>query len=379
MIYLDNAATTFPKPELVYEALDRSFRYEGANPGRSGHQLAIKAARNIYKTRELMAHFFCIEQPMQLIFTYNATYALNMALKGVLNPGDHVILTSMEHNSVVRPIKEMEKRGVESTIVWCNNIGEIKLEDIKKSIKKNTKLIVTTHASNVTGTLMPIEKIGKLAKEYDILYLVDGSQTAGVFDINVKRMNIDLLAVSGHKSLLGPPGTGALYVRKGIELNSLIEGGTGSESESQFQPLMMPDQHESGTANMPALTGLGAGIQFILDKQMMNIRNHELELLKVLVDELRNIPKIKIYGPCDIEKQAPVLSFNIEDKGSSEVAFQLDRNFGIACRSGLHCAPLAHETIGTLKQGTVRLSLGYFNTYDDIEQAVYAIKKIAMD
>lgn len=377
MIYLDNAATTFPKPEIVYETLDKSFRYEGANPGRSGHQLALKAGRNIYKTRELLADLFNIDQPMQIVFTHNTTSALNIAIKGILSPNDHVILTSMEHNSVVRPIKELEQVGVEHSIVWSKNQGEIELEDIKNAIKENTKLIVTTHASNVTGTLLPIYQIGEIAKEHNILYLVDGAQTAGVFDIDVKKMNIDLLAVAGHKSLLGPPGTGALYIRKGIHLKTLIEGGTGSESESTYQPTMMPDLHESGTANMPALAGLGAGIQWIQDKGISRIRQHERQLLKVLLEGLQCISKIKLYGPCDIDKQVPVVSFNISDKGSSEVAFELDQNYNIATRSGLHCAPLAHETIGTLKQGTVRLSLGYFNTTDDIEKTVDAIKKIA--
>ncbi|MCG8482146.1 MAG: aminotransferase class V-fold PLP-dependent enzyme [Clostridia bacterium] len=377
MIYLDNAATTFPKPEIVYDTLDKSFRFEGANPGRSGHQLALKAGRNVYKTRERIADLFSIDSPMQIVLTHNTTSALNLAIKGVLFPKDHVILTSMEHNSVVRPIKELEKLGVENSIVWCNEKGEIELEDIKNEIKENTKLIVTTHASNITGTLFPIRQIGEIAREHNVLYLVDGAQTAGVFDINVKEMNIDLLAVAGHKGLLGPPGTGALYIRKGVNLKTLMEGGTGSESESIFQPAMMPDLHESGTANMPGLAGLGAGIQWIQDTGIGYIRQHEQQLLTVLLKGLQSIPKVKIYGMCDINKQAPVVSFNIWDKGSSQVAFELDRNYNIATRSGLHCAPLAHETIGTLKQGTVRLSLGYFNTTQEIEKTVHAISKIA--
>ncbi len=377
MIYLDNAATTFPKPEIVYDTLDKSFRFEGANPGRSGHQLALKAGRNVYKTRERIADLFSIDSPMQIVLTHNTTSALNLAIKGVLFPKDHVILTSMEHNSVVRPIKELEKLGVENSIVWCNEKGEIGLEDIKNEIKENTKLIVTTHASNITGTLLPIRQIGEIAREHNVLYLVDGAQTAGVFDINVKEMNIDLLAVAGHKGLLGPPGTGALYIRKGVNLKTLMEGGTGSESESIFQPAMMPDLHESGTANMPGLAGLGVGIQWIQDTGIGYIRQHEQQLLTVLLKGLQSIPKVKIYGMCDINKQAPVVSFNIWDKGSSQVAFELDRNYNIATRSGLHCAPLAHETIGTLKQGTVRLSLGYFNTTQEIEKTVHAISKIA--
>lgn len=377
MIYLDNAATTFPKPEMVYETLDRCFRTEGANPGRSGHQLALKAGRNIYKTRALMAAFFNIHQPMQLVFTCNTTSALNMAIKGVLSSGDHVIMSSMEHNSVVRPIKEMEQFGLENTVVWCNEQGLIEPDAIKKAIKKNTKLIVTTHASNVTGSILPIQEIGQMARAHGILYMVDGAQSAGFLDIDVEKMNIDLLALAGHKSLLGPPGTGALYVKKGIHLKTLIEGGTGSESESVYQPAMLPDAHESGTANMPALAGLGAGLQWIQNKGIGHIRKHERELLTVLINGLQSIPSVKMYGPCNIHQQVPVVSFNISDKGSSEVAFELDRQYNIATRSGLHCAPLAHQTIGTLEQGTVRLSLGCFNTLEDIEKTVEAIGQIA--
>ena len=377
MIYLDNAATTFPKPEIVYETLDKAFRLDGANPGRSGHQMSLRASRNIYNTREIIADLFHIKSPMDIVLTQNATYGINLAIKGILSQGDHVIITSMEHNAVARPIKELEKTGIENTIVKCNNKGEINLSDIKKAIKENTKLICTTHGSNIIGTILPIKEIGKIAKENNIIYLVDAAQTAGVVEINVDEMNIDLLAIAGHKSLFGPPGTGALYIRKGINIRTLVEGGTGSASESLFQPDIMPDKHESGTYSMPAITALGAGIQWIMDTGISNIRKHEIELTKMLIAGLKQIPEVIIYGTDNVENRVPVVSFNIEDMGSAEVAFQLDRDYNIATRSGLHCAPLAHETIGTLDQGTVRISLGYFNTKEEIEETIKAITEIA--
>ncbi|WP_432406040.1 aminotransferase class V-fold PLP-dependent enzyme [Wukongibacter sp. M2B1] len=376
MIYLDNAATSFPKPEEVYKAVDKCLREYGANPGRSGHKLALKAGRSIYETRELMCELFNIDNPMQIIFTSNATDSLNLAIKGILKKGDHVITSSMEHNSLIRPIKTIEDIGVENTIVDCSKEGFIEIEDIKKAIKKNTKLIAITHASNVTGTIMPIEKIGKLAKENDILMLVDAAQTAGVYDIDVKNMNIDLLAIPGHKGLMGPQGTGALYIREGVELRQMKEGGTGSKSESLLQPEIVPDRYESGTPNTPGIVAMGAGIKFILETGIDKIRKHEEELTEFMLTELKKIEQVKIYGPKDSRKQASVISLNIGDIDSSEVSYILDQAFNVAVRSGLHCAPLAHKTLGTFEQGTVRFSIGYFNKRKDIEDALAAIKKI---
>ncbi|WP_432662088.1 aminotransferase class V-fold PLP-dependent enzyme [Wukongibacter baidiensis] len=376
MIYLDNAATSFPKPEEVYKAVDKCLREYGANPGRSGHKLALKAGRSIYETRELICRLLNIDNPMQIIFTSNATDSLNLAIKGVLKKGDHVITSSMEHNSLIRPIKTLEEIGVENTVVDCSKEGFIKVEDIKKAIKKNTRLIAITHASNVTGTIMPIEKIGKLAKENDILLLVDAAQTAGVYDIDVKSMNIDLLAFPGHKGLMGPQGTGALYIREGIELRQMKEGGTGSKSESLLQPEIVPDRYESGTPNTPGIVAMGAGIKFILETGIEKIRKHEEELTEYMLNELKTIKQVKIYGSKDSKKQASVISLNIGDLDSSEVSYILDQAFDIAVRSGLHCAPLAHKTLGTFEQGTVRFSIGYFNKRKDVEDAIAAIKKI---
>lgn len=376
MIYLDNAATSFPKPEEVYKAVDKCLREYSANPGRSGHKLALKAGRAIYETRELICRLFNIDNPMQIIFTSNATDSLNLAIKGVLKRGDHVITSSMEHNSLIRPIKTLEKIGVENTIIDCSKQGFINVDDIKKAIKKNTRLIAITHASNVTGTIMPIGQIGKLAKDNGILLLVDAAQTAGVYDIDVKSMNIDLLAFPGHKGLMGPQGTGALYIREGVELIQMKEGGTGSKSESLLQPQITPDRYESGTPNTPGIVGMGTGIKFILETGINKIREHEEKLTDFMLSELKKINQVKVYGAKDSKKQASVISLNIGDLDSSEVSYILDQAFDIAVRSGLHCAPLAHKTLGTFEQGTVRFSIGYFNKRKDVEDALTAIKKI---
>lgn len=376
MIYLDNAATTYPKPEIVYKEIDKCLREYGANPGRSGHKLALQAGRTIFETRELVAKLFNIDDPMQIVFTNNATAALNLGIKGFLKKGDHVILTSMEHNSVVRPIKEIEKIGIEHTIVECSPEGILNINDLEAAIKDNTKLIVTTHASNVTGTIMPVKEIGEIAEKHRVAYLLDAAQSAGVYNIDVKEMHIDMLAVPGHKGLMGPQGTGLLYIKKGLDVCQMMEGGTGSKSELTTQPEMMPDKFESGTPNTPGIAGLGAGIKFILETGMERIRNHEESLTDYMLTQLMEIEEIEIYGPKDASKQAAVISFNIKGRGSSEIGYYLDNLFDIAVRPGLHCAPLAHETIGTLEQGTVRFSIGYFNTKEEIDEAIKGIKTI---
>lgn len=379
MIYLDNAATTFPKPDIVYNKVMEVMINFGANPGRSGHKLALRAGRGIYDTREKLADFFNIDNPMNIIFTSNATEALNLGIKGFLKEGDHVITTTMEHNSVLRPILSLEKKGIKNTIVKCDEKGFINIDDIENSIKDNTKLIVTTHASNLTGTIYPIKKIGSLAKKNNIIYMVDAAQTAGIYNIDVKDMNIDLLAFAGHKSLLGPQGTGGLYIREGLDIVQMKEGGTGSKSHQLIQPNMLPDKYESGTPNTPGIIGLGAGIQYILDRGMKDIRDHEKKLLELFLDGLKAIDGVKVYGPSDPERQAPVVSINIGDEDSSEISYILDSVFDISTRSGLHCAPLAHETLGTLERGTIRFSIGLFNTKEDIIETLNAIKKIAIE
>ncbi|MBS5788686.1 MAG: aminotransferase class V-fold PLP-dependent enzyme [Clostridioides difficile] len=377
MIYFDNAATTYPKPEEVYDAVYDCMKNYCANPGRAGHKLAMKSARKIYDARENLAKLFNVDNPMTIVFTHNATDSLNLAIKGVLKKGDHVITTSMEHNSVIRPIKALESKGVENTIVECDKDGFLNPEDVEKAIKENTKLIVTTHASNVCGTLVDIKSVGGIAKKHGILYLVDASQTAGVYNIDVKDMNIDMLAMPGHKCLFGPQGTGVLYVREDLKLDILKEGGTGSKSEELTQPELFPDKYESGTHNTPGIVGLNEGVKFVLDKGIEKIREHEEELCQYMLDKLKEIENIEIYGPEDSKKRAAVIAMNIGDMDSGEVTFILDDEYDIATRSGIHCSPLAHTTLGTLGQGAVRFSIGYFNTTYDIDKAIKALKKIS--
>lgn len=376
-IYLDNAATTFPKPECVYDAISDCMKNFCANPGRSGHKMAMESARVVEDARDSVAKLFNIKNPMDVVFTFNATDSLNLAIKGFLEKGDHVITTTMEHNSVLRPIMELEKIGVEHSFVEADEEGFVNPEDIESSIKENTKLIVTTHASNVVGTLVDIEKIGEIAKKHGIVYLVDASQTAGVYDIDVEKLNIDMLAMPGHKCLLGPQGTGVLYVNSRIRLKSQREGGTGSKSSEIIQPDLYPDKYESGTHNTPGLAGLGSGVEFILSEGIEKIKKHEEELVSYFIDNIKDINGVKIYGPKDAKKRAAVVALNIGDLDSGEVTFRLDREFDIATRSGIHCAPLAHKTIGTIVQGAVRFSFGYFNTKDDVDKAIYAIKEIS--
>ena len=377
MVYFDNAATTFPKPDIVYDRVMKVMKEYGANPGRSGHKLALKASREIFETRNLISKFFNTGNPMNIIFTFNCTESLNIGIKGILKPGDHVITTSMEHNSVLRPIKHLEKIGVESTIIKADEKGIINPLDIQRAIKSNTKLIVTTHVSNLTGSIMPIKSIGEIAKENNIYYLVDAAQSAGVYNIDVQKMNIDILAFPGHKGLLGPQGTGGLYIRDDVDLDGIFQGGTGSVSYSLEQPEIKPDKYESGTINAPGVIGLGEGIRYIMEKGIDNIRIYEEELTKHFIDEAMKIDGIKLYGPLDINKQGAVVSLNIRDVDSSEVSYLLDEEYDIAVRPGLHCAPLAHKTIGTFEQGVIRFSFGLFNTHKEIEYGIKALKEIA--
>lgn len=377
MVYFDNGATTFPKPQQVYDKILEVMTQYGANPGRSGHKMALKASRGIYETREIISKLFNINNPMNLLFCSNATEALNIGIKGVLEPGDHVITTSMEHNSVLRPIKYLENYGIEATIVQADHQGRIKAKDIEKEIRKNTKLIVNTHISNLIGTIMPVEEIGRLAKERGIIYMVDAAQSAGVYNIDVEAMNIDLLAFPGHKGLLGPQGTGGLYIREGLVIREFLHGGTGSASHSLIQPTIMPDKFESGTGNAPGIIALGEGIRYILDRGMDDIRKHEEELTEHFISEASKIEEIQLYGPLNIREQAAVVALNIKGLDSSEASYILDQEYDIAVRPGLHCAPLAHETIGTLNQGAVRFSFGLFNTHEEIEYAVKTLKEIA--
>ncbi len=376
-LYLDNAASSHPKPETVYQTVNEVLKNIGANPGRAGHGLAVKAGQWISRTRQALAELFDILDPNRIVFTANTTEAINLGLKGLLHPGDHVITSSMEHNSVIRPLRFLETLDVEITLVSGNAQGQIQAAAIEKAIRKNTRLIVLTHASNVTGGLMPVSEVAELSRRKGILTMVDAAQTAGLVPISAARMGIDLLAAPGHKGLMGPQGTGFLYIGPGISLRPLIEGGTGSQSELEIQPDFLPDRMESGTLNTPGLAGLGAGVRFILNQGQEKIRRNEMHLAQLLWGGLKKIPQVVVYGPEEAEARTAVVSFNIGALNPQAVASILDMAYDIAVRAGLHCAALAHRTLGTFPEGTVRVSPGFFNTEKEMETFLQAIREIA--
>lgn len=379
-LYLDNAATSFPKPAAMLAAMINYQQTIGGSPGRSGHGLSIDAGRIVFETRETVARLFNIEDPLRIAFTKNSTEALNIALCGLLNQGDHVITTSMEHNSVMRPLRFLQSCGVDLSVIPCSAQGEIDPDDIKRALRKNTKVVVLTHASNVTGTIMPLEEIGKITRDRgDVLLCVDAAQTAGSLPIDVTKMSIDLLAFTGHKSLYGPQGTGGLYIREGLDHNilPLMRGGTGSRSEFEIQPDFMPDKYESGTPNAIGIAGLGAGVNFILEQTIEVIRAKEVQLTSRFLDQLKvEKEKVTIYGPKDVSLQTAVVSFNLKNITPSDASLYFEEKWGIMCRPGLHCSPAAHKSIGTFPQGTVRFSFGFFNTEKDIDTACAAVRDL---
>ena len=376
-IYLDNAATSWPKPEAVYAAVDHFNRNIGGNPGRGTTNFALTPASMVLETRELLAQLFNISDPLRISFTLNITEALNVALKGSLQSGDHLIISSMEHNAVVRPAFALVELGLEITVIPCNPEGLFDTKALVKAIKKNTKMVGLLQASNVTGTIQPIVEVGQVCRERGILFLVDSAQSAGVLPIDVERQLIDILAFTGHKGLLGPQGTGGIYVRPGIDVRPLKQGGTGSQSHDTKQPRCMPDCLESGTLNTPGIIGLGAGVSFLLEQGIDRIRFHEQNLTEILWENIKKINGVKMYGPAAVKDRTAVLSFTIGEMDSAQISFRLEREFGIVTRAGLHCTPLAHRTIGTLQLGTCRLSPGFFNTEGEMEAVIRAIATLA--
>ena len=375
-VYLDNAATSSRKPESVKKAILNYYENIGASPGRGGYNDSIKAGRIILEARSKLADFFNVPKPEQIVFTHNVTYALNMGLKGVLKHNDHVITTTMEHNSVLRPLKGLEQKGIiEVDYIQCADDGTLDPKKIQKYIKNNTKLIVITYASNVTGTLMPVQEIADIAEKNGVYFFLDTAQAAGAYEIDFQKLKTDFLAFTGHKGLMGPPGTGGFAVSQRLSNNmdSLIEGGTGSISDQEYQPDFLPDKFESGTLNTPGIAGLKAGVEFIETKGLDNIKQHELKLAEMFIDSLKQIDDINIYGPCDIEKQAPTISITHKEHDLGQLSYILDDKYGIMTRSGLHCAPFAHKTIGSFPEGTLRFSIGYFNTEDEI---TYTLDKL---
>jgi cysteine desulfurase / selenocysteine lyase len=379
MIYLDNAATSFPKPESVYAALDQFARASLANPGRAGHRMALASERMLGDARHLLNQFFDGEDPDRFIFTLNATDALNMAFKGVLQEGDHVITTTLEHNSVSRPLRALELAGrIHLTRVGADAGGTIDPQDIRNAIGPKTRLIAITHASNVLGTIQPIEEVSGIARDKDLFLLVDAAQTAGVVPIQIRSMAIDLLALPGHKSLLGPTGTGALYVGSRVKLRPWREGGTGGDSSSETQPLEYPHFLEGGTPNVLGIAGLAAGLKYVMERGLSTIHQHEADLIERLWRRLESIPGCEIFGHRDVRFRVGTLSFRHPALPASELGGILDQSFDIAIRPGLHCAPYIHRALGTFPDGAVRVSPGIFSTAEDIDALADALDEITL-
>jgi cysteine desulfurase family protein len=379
MIYLDNAATTFPKPPEVIRAMTDFLERAGGNPGRSGHRLSIAAGRIVYDARETIAELFHARDPLRVIFTLNATHAINLALRGVLRVGDRVVTTSIEHNAVMRPLRALEREGVRVAIVPCARDGALNLDTLRDTLRLGAQLVVVNHASNVVGTILPIAEIARLAHEVGALVLVDAAQTAGVVPIDIEAMQIDLLAFTGHKGLYGPPGTGGLILGERVDpalIEPLMRGGTGSHSEFEEQPNDLPDKFECGTPNGVGIAGLGAGARFVLARGIEAIRAHEVELTRALIAGLSEIPGVIVHGTRNAELQTATVSFTATNHRVSEIGLRLDEEFEVLCRVGLHCAPAAHRTIGTFPEGTVRFAASAFTTMDEIRAAVDAVRRI---
>lgn len=376
-IYFDNAATSWPKPLAVRQALDAYFGDAGGNPGRAGHRMSIAAGRVVLEAREAIARLFNVADPSQIAFTKNATEALNLAIYGLVRPGDHVITSSVEHNSVARPLRHLEQQGVEVTFVACSPQGLLDPDDVRTARRPNTRLLVTTHASNVVGTLLPIAELAAMARGWGVPYLVDAAQTAGNVPIDIAALGVDMLAFTGHKGLMGLTGTGGLYSREGLQLAPLMRGGTGSDSELEIQPEFLPDLYESGTLNVAGLAGLAAGAALLIDAGVEEIHAYEQELVQRFLDGAAAIPGLTVYGPADVRQRTGVLSFNLEHLSPSEVGMLLDQRWEIMCRVGLHCAPAAHRTIGTYPTGAVRFGWSSFNSVEEIDFALAALATLA--
>lgn len=378
-VYLDNAATTYPKPEKVYSSILNYMKNVGASPGRGGYENALTGDRMVYKCRQSLINLFNFNKIENVVFTSNITASLNILIKSIVKDGWHVITSSMDHNSVIRPLFSLEKSNkIELDILNCSKEGLINIEDFKNAIKDSTRLVVLSHASNIVGTIQPLETIGKICKEKGIYFIIDSAQTAGVLPLNFQNLNCNALAFTGHKSLLGPQGIGGFIIDD--ELNNIatnfIEGGTGSLSESTLQPDFLPDKFESGTMNTPGIAGLLASIEYINEEGLNAIKEREEYLSREFINGLLNIDSVKVYGPLDASLRTATISINSSKIDNSELGFLLDSEFGIMVRTGLHCAPLAHKTIGSFPQGTLRFSFGAFNDIKDINYALYALNSI---
>ena len=373
MIYLDNSATTLIKPPQVAQAVYDAINTMG-NSGRGAYNSSISSSIVLYETRDLIAEMFNLHYPEQVAFTLNATEALNSAINGLISYNDHIITTELEHNSVLRPLYRLEEKGTELTIIKANDWGNINYIDIEKAIKYNTKAIVCTHCSNLTGNVLDIAKIGEICKRHNILFILDASQSAGIFDIDMEKQNIDVVCFTGHKSLYGPQGTGGICIKKGVNISPLKVGGSGIKTFEKTAPSSMPEHIEAGTVNSHSIAGLKAGLEFIQKTGLSKIREKENMLVDLFYNSIKNIKDIKIYGDFSTKERGPIVSLNLGNYSSSSVSDELFERFEIATRSGGHCAPLMHKALSTEKQGAVRFSFSYFNTKDEVLFASKALK-----
>lgn len=381
MIYFDNAATSWTKPDCVIAAMKDYMTNVGANPGRSGHRLSIEAGRIVYHARENIAELFKCEDPMRVIFCSNATDALNLGIRGLLRKGDHAVTGSMEHNSVMRPLRDLERVGIDITVVGSDGAGFLDPNDIREAVERKTKLIVINHASNVVGSIAPVREIGKIARDEGILFMTDTAQTAGCVPIDMKRDNIDLLAFTGHKGLMGPQGTGGLVIGDSVDIKDIgrmKSGGTGSRSEFEIHPDFLPDRYESGTMNTPGLAGLAAGVDFVLERSVDAIHEKNLSLSRRFLQGIRDIDGLNLYGGLNPKRQTSTFSFTVKNASNSDIGLLLDDEYDIMARVGLHCAPTAHRTIGTFPAGTVRFGMGYFNRSEEVDIAIEALGELVM-
>lgn len=378
IIYLDHAATSWPKPPEVIEAVRNAMLHDGANPGRGSHRMAVSASRIVFEARKALAELFRIANPNDIALTFNTTIALNMAIKGWLRPGDHVVATAVEHNAVRRPLEYLKRTiGVNVTYVETDEQGRLDPGRVRDALLPDTRLVIVNHSSNLLGSILPVAEIGSITRKRGIKLLVDAAQSAGVLPIDVEAMGIDMLAFPGHKGLLGPQGTGGLYIHPDIVLEPVLHGGTGSQSEAAEQPDERPDRYESGTVNTPGLAGLAAGVRFVLHETVENIHNREWSLTQRLLEGLAAINGVRVFGPPSGEARTGIVSFIIGSADPSETAFILDQHYGIAVRAGYHCTPLAHGAAGTMATGAVRASVGYTTTEADIDALIAAAAEIS--
>lgn len=378
MIYLDNAATTLKKPHAVLEAVQEAMGSLG-NAGRGGNDASLSSSRIIFQTREALNRLVGGTSSRQIVFTHNATESLNIAIRGLLNPGDHVITSVLEHNSVLRPLEALKASGVEVSYLPINEVGEVQVDKIPTLIQDNTTMIILAHGSNLTGSIIDLAYVGELAEQYGLYFVVDAAQTLGAVPIDVQQMQIDVLCFTGHKGLLGPQGTGGLYVREGLDIRPLKAGGTGSESHQLTQPTQMPDRLEAGTLNSHGIAGLHAAVNYLLDYGVDQIQQHERELTAQFYNGIKDLDNVVCYGPMQATYRCPIITLNIGSVDSSIISDRLLSDFDIATRSGAHCAPLAHDALGTTKQGAVRFSLSHFTTTEEIDQAIAAIHQLAQE